>query len=168
MSRGELVGIALGSNLGDRLATLRAAARAIAEQGLLTDLSRSGVFETAAVGERAGGMFLNAVVVGRSGRPPREILDGCMRIERSLGRDRAREGEGGPRTIDLDLLFVGSRIVDEPGLQVPHPRMFGRRFVLQPLAEVAGNEILPTRKESVHSLLASLDPTAIARRVGPL
>jgi len=91
-----------------------------------------------------------------------------MSVESALGRNRAVEGQGGPRSIDLDVLFYGQRQVVEPGLILPHPRMFTRQFVLKPLSEIAGELILPTQKESVHSLLASLDQTAIECCVGPL
>ncbi|MCE9619042.1 MAG: 2-amino-4-hydroxy-6-hydroxymethyldihydropteridine diphosphokinase [Planctomycetes bacterium] len=166
--QGEFVGIALGSNMGDRQSLLRQAVKAIIDQRVLTSVNTSSVYETVAVGEHAGGMFLNAVVTGWSPHSPRELLAGCMRIEKSLGRDRDQEGEGGPRTIDLDLLFVGKHLVNEPGLQLPHPRMFGRQFVLKPLSELAGDLILPTQKMSVHSLVESLDQTAIGRCIGPV
>ena len=127
----ELAAIALGSNMGDRNSLLRQALRAIIHQGVLTHVRASSVYETIAVGERAGGHFLNAVITGSCSLTPQELLAACMRIEQSLGRNRALEGQGGPRTIDLDVLFFGQREVREPGLILPHPRMFSRLFVLQ-------------------------------------
>ena len=164
----ECVGIALGSNVGDRQETLRQALRQIMDQQVLTDIRASSMYETEAVGEGAGGKFINAAVTGFCALAPRDLLKACMRIESALGRNRAAEGQGGPRSIDLDVLFYGQRQVVEPGLILPHPRMFTRQFVLKPLSEIAGELILPTQKESVHSLLASLDQTAIECCVGPL
>lgn len=164
----ELAAIALGSNMGDRHSLLRQALRAVVDQGVLTHVRASSVYETIAVGERAGGHFLNAVITGNCSLTPQELLAACMRIEQSFGRNRAVEGQGGPRTIDLDVLFFGQREVREPGLILPHPRMFSRLFVLQPLAEIAGDLILPTQKDSVHFLLASLDRSAMGSCVGTL
>ena len=164
----EFVAIALGSNMGDRMELLRRALRAIIDQGVLTDIRASKVYETIAVGERAGGHFLNAVVAGRCTLAPQDVLAACMRVEQSLGRNRALEGQGGPRTIDLDVLFYGRREVRESGLILPHPRMFTRVFVLQPLADIAGDLVLPTQKDSVHFLLASLDQRAVGTCVGML
>jgi len=164
----KLAAIALGSNMGDRNRLLCQALRAIIQQGVLTQVRASSVYETIAVGERAGGHFLNAVITGSCSLTPQELLAACMRIEQSLGRNRAVEGQGGPRTIDLDVLFFGQREVREPGLILPHPRMFSRLFVLQPLAEIAGDLVLPTQKESVHFLLASLDRSAMGSCVGSL
>ena len=164
----KLAAIALGSNMGDRNSLLRQALRAIIHQGVLTHVRASSVYETIAVGERAGGHFLNAVITGSCSLTPQELLAACMRIEQSLGRNRVLEGQGGPRTIDLDVLFFGQREVREPGLILPHPRMFSRLFVLQPLAEIAGDLVLPTQKESVHFLLASLDRLAMGSCVGTL
>ena len=164
----EFVAIALGSNMGDRMELLRRALRAIIDQGVLTNVRASNVYETIAVGERAGGHFLNAVVAGRCTLAPHDVLAACMRVEQSLGRNRALEGQGGPRTIDLDVLFCGRHEVSEPGLILPHPRMFTRSFVLQPLADIAADLVLPTQKDSVHFLLASLDQRAMGTCVGIL
>ncbi len=164
----EFVAIALGSNMGDRMELLRRALRAIIDQGVLTNVRASNVYETIAVGERAGGHFLNAVVAGRCTLAPHDVLAACMRVEQSLGRNRALEGQGGPRTIDLDVLFCGRHEVSEPGLILPHPRMFTRSFVLQPLADIAADLVLPTQIDSVHFLLASLDQRAMGTCVGIL
>ncbi len=164
----ELAAIALGSNMGDRMYFLRHGLRAFMDQGVLTQVRASAVYETLAVGAGAGGDFLNAVVMGRCALNPHNLLAACMRIEQSLGRDRTLKGHGGPRTIDLDVLFFGQRQVCEPDFVLPHPRMFSRLFVLQPLADIAGDFILPTQTESVQFLLASLDRTAMGRCVGPL
>jgi 2-amino-4-hydroxy-6-hydroxymethyldihydropteridine diphosphokinase len=164
----ERVGIALGSNVGDRQKFLRQALSMIIDTKVLTQIRASSMYETIAVGERAGGKFINAAITGLCALTPGELLAVCMSVESALGRNRAVEGQGGPRSIDLDVLFYGQRQVVEPGLILPHPRMFTRQFVLKPLSEIAGELILPTQKESVHSLLASLDQTAIECCVGPL
>ena len=150
-------GIALGSNLGDRLASLRAARAQlqnlpVAEPPLLA----SAVYETEPVGcETGAGAFLNAVVeIGFTGEPT-ELLAILRAIEQELGRPAAHE-KNTSRTIDLDLLYCGSLRVDTAELQLPHPRMHERRFVLQPLAEIRPRLILPGQTESVVQLLRHL------------
>ncbi|MDQ3574469.1 MAG: 2-amino-4-hydroxy-6-hydroxymethyldihydropteridine diphosphokinase [Actinomycetota bacterium] len=128
--------LALGSNLGDRWAHLRRAARA------MPDVTRiSPVYETEPVGGPAGqGRFLNAVVELETDLGPRELLAVCRRLEEAAGR--VRRQHHGPRTLDVDVLLVGDpaedhTTVDEPDLTVPHPRMWERPFVLIPLADLA-------------------------------
>ncbi len=142
--------IALGSNLGDREATLRSAAAAL--RGLLTELTLSSAHETAYVG--AGGpqpAYLNAAAVGETALGARALLE----IERQFGRERPYPDA--PRTLDLDLILYGMDIVDEPGLVVPHPRFRQRRFVLEPLAEIAADWIDPITGRRVEELLRGLD-----------
>jgi 2-amino-4-hydroxy-6-hydroxymethyldihydropteridine diphosphokinase len=126
--------VALGSNLGDRLALMRAATAAL-EGGGIEVVARSPVFETPAVAPEPQPPFLNAVVRLETALGPRALLDRCLAIEATLGRERLRPLA--PRTIDLDLLLHGSAVVDEPGLVVPHPRLLDRAFVRVPLALVA-------------------------------
>ena len=129
-----LVGIALGSNLGDRRAHLGTAAASLG--AILGDLRRSHVFETEpvdVVGRQ--GPFLNAAVAGAFEGTARDLLATLLALEREHGRERPHAGAA--RTLDLDLIFFGEERVEEPGLVVPHPRFRGRRFVLEPLAEVA-------------------------------
>lgn len=123
--------LALGSNQGDRWARLRQAVSA------LPDVSRvSSVYETDPVGGPAGQEpYLNAVVELVTALGPRELLEVGQRLESSAGRVRAQRW--GPRPLDVDVLLVGDLTVDEPDLQVPHPRMWQRPFVLVPLAELA-------------------------------
>lgn len=144
--------LALGSNVGDREAALR---RAIS---LLDDVvAVSPVYETAPVGGPAAPCpYLNAVVELSTRRSPRELLETCRRLEADAGRVRAERW--GPRTLDVDVLLVGDRTVAEDDLVVPHPRMWGRRFVLAPLADLAP-ELVPS-----HLLAAAegdVTPTAI-------
>lgn len=123
--------LALGSNLGDRWAYLRAAAADMPDV-----VAVSPVYETAPVGGPDGqGAFLNCVVQLDTDRSPRELLEVCRRLEAEAERVRAERW--GPRTLDVDVLLVGDQRVDEPDLVVPHPRMWERAFVLVPLHDLA-------------------------------
>jgi 2-amino-4-hydroxy-6-hydroxymethyldihydropteridine diphosphokinase len=132
--------LALGSNLGDRLEHLRAAARLLAAtEGV--ELTRSSrVYETAPVGPPQAA-YLNAVVEVRTRCSPRELLDAARSVEAELGRVRTEHW--GPRTIDVDILTYDELTIDEPDLVVPHPRMHERGFVLVPLAELDADPMLP-------------------------
>ena len=148
------VAIALGSNLGDRDATLNSAAAAL--RGILTDLRLSSAHETAYVG--AGGpqpAYLNAAAVGETALGARALLEALLETERQFGRERPYPDA--PRTLDLDLILYGMEIVDEPGLVVPHPRFRQRRFVLEPLAEIASDWIDPVTGRRIDELLRVLD-----------
>jgi 2-amino-4-hydroxy-6-hydroxymethyldihydropteridine diphosphokinase len=126
--------VALGSNLGDRLALLRSATKAL-DAGPTRVVGRSPVFETPAVAEEPQPPYLNAVVRLETSLAPRALLERCLAIETALGRERPHPRA--PRTIDLDLLLHEGTVVDEPGLVVPHPRLLERAFVRAPLARVA-------------------------------
>jgi 2-amino-4-hydroxy-6-hydroxymethyldihydropteridine diphosphokinase len=157
--------IALGSNLGDRHATLVAALHRIS--GLpTTSLTRSSPFiETAPVvpsgAERAGGPYLNAVAIVQTDLAPRVLLDALLTIERDLGRVRAPDNRWGPRTIDLDLLLYDQLILNEPGLVLPHPRLHLRRFVLDPLAHAAPHWVVPTLGRTAAELFIALPPPPV-------
>ena len=127
--------IAVGSNIGDRRAAVTFAAEQLA--AILTDLSLSDLIETAPEGEGLDDQpfFLNAVMVGETSLAPRDLLARLLAIEQAYGRERPYPGA--PRTLDLDLVLLGEEVVDEPDLQVPHPRFRQRFFVLGPLAEIA-------------------------------
>jgi 2-amino-4-hydroxy-6-hydroxymethyldihydropteridine diphosphokinase len=128
--------LALGSNQGDRRGHLR---RAIAS---LPDVRRvSGVYETAPVGGPEQGPYLNCVVEIDTDLGPRELLATCQQVEQDAGR--VRTVHWGPRTLDVDILLIDDLAVDEPDLVVPHPRMAERRFVLQPLADLAPERCPP-------------------------
>jgi 2-amino-4-hydroxy-6-hydroxymethyldihydropteridine diphosphokinase len=131
--------VGLGSNLGDRPANLRRALEGIRALGDVVAVS--SVYETAPVGGPEQGRYLNAVAVVETDLDPGALLEGCLALERALGR-RRRE-RWGPRSIDLDVLLYGDTAVDRPGLTVPHPRMKERRFVLEPLAEAWPDARLP-------------------------
>ena len=157
------VAVALGSNLGDRLANLRAALAEIESRGLLHDARASDAYETEPEREVDGDAFLNAVVVGRCPRAAPELLRALLGIEASLGRLRRTDAQGGPRTIDLDLILFGDAILDADGIVVPHPRFHRRAFVLVPLVQVAPEMIEPRSRRPVHCLLADLGPVALTR-----
>lgn len=164
---GVIAAIALGSNEGDRLGTLRSAVEAIEHAGLLLHAQWSDAFETPPEAAGDGGAFLNAAGVGRTTLSPGALLAELLRIEASLGRVRLPGLRGGPRPIDLDLILHGERVLDEPGLQLPHPRFAARAFVLLPLAQVAPNLREPRSGRPLHSLLADLGPIELPR-VGSL
>jgi 2-amino-4-hydroxy-6-hydroxymethyldihydropteridine diphosphokinase len=132
--------IGLGSNLGDREGNLHAAIARLAELG---EVRVSSFRETDPVGVTEQPKFLNAAAELSSEVPARDLLKALLTIERDLGRDRSREERWGPRTLDLDLLLYGDEVIDEPGLTVPHPRLQERRFVLEPLQELAPGLVLP-------------------------
>ena len=132
--------LGLGSNLGDRLEHLERAVRLLAARGIPVVRS-SRVYETEPVGGPEQPDYLNAVVEVNAEGSARELLDTCLEIERELGR--ARDERWGPRVIDIDVLTFGDREISEPGLEVPHPRMHERGFVLVPLLELDADPPLP-------------------------
>ncbi|MDD4269265.1 MAG: 2-amino-4-hydroxy-6-hydroxymethyldihydropteridine diphosphokinase [Pirellulales bacterium] len=147
--------IALGSNQGDRTLLLNEAARRLASHRGVALRGRSRDHQTLPVGGPAGqGPFLNAAVLVETSLPPRELLAALLQIERDLGRRRA--GRWGPRTIDLDLLLYGREMIRGGDLEVPHPRMAWRRFVLEPAAEVAPDMIHPAIGWTIRQLLEHL------------
>jgi 2-amino-4-hydroxy-6-hydroxymethyldihydropteridine diphosphokinase len=129
--------LALGANLGDRLGNLRAARAALGGAPGVEVAAGSAIYETAAVSESPQPDYLNAVLRVETDRTPRALLDLCLAIERRLGRVRPPGRDKAARSIDLDLLLHGASVVDEPGLQLPHPGVLHRPFVLVPLADVA-------------------------------
>jgi 2-amino-4-hydroxy-6-hydroxymethyldihydropteridine diphosphokinase len=146
------VAIALGSNLGDRERHLRDAIEALRPH--LGTLKVSSFYETAPVGVGPQPRFLNAAAAGETELPPRALLDLLLATEQTLGRKRPYPGA--PRTLDLDLILYGDEVIDEPGLVVPHPRFRERRFVLEPLAEVAAGWRDPATGRTVEELLRAL------------
>ena len=147
------VAIALGGNLGDREQLLRAAAAALG--GFVDDIALSSFYDTAPVGVGEQPTFLNAVLTGRTALSAGALLERLLDIERAFGRERPYPGA--PRTLDLDLILYGDAIIDEPpALIVPHPRFRERRFVLDPLAEIAGTWIDPVTGKTIDALRREL------------
>lgn len=151
------VGIALGSNLGDRLANLKAACdclREIAVPG--APFLLAPVYQTEPLACPPGSpLFHNSVIeIGYEGTP-QELLEITQSIERKLGRTTAPE-RNAPRVIDVDLLYFGDAVVETGPLSLPHPRIRERRFVLQPLADIRPDLILPGHHQSVRQLLSEL------------
>lgn len=145
----SLVYLALGSNLGEREANLRAARERLATQVRI--LKTSAVYETEPWGFREQPAFLNQVLKGRTALAPLELLDFLKSIEAALGREA--NFRYGPRVIDLDILFYGRQVLDTQRLQIPHPRLHERAFVLVPLAEIAPGLIHPVLRKRVSTLL---------------
>ena len=146
--------VGLGANLGDREHTLRAAVDTLAAQAGIEVVAVSTLRETEPVGVGEQPPYLNGAAELATTLPARELLDRLLAVEQRFGRVRF-PGEHGPRTLDLDLLLYDSERLDEPGLTVPHPRLHERRFVLEPLAELAPGLVVPGRGD-VESLLSGL------------
>jgi 2-amino-4-hydroxy-6-hydroxymethyldihydropteridine diphosphokinase len=145
--------LGLGSNLGDRQAYLREAVGSLAEV-----VAVSPIYETDPVGGPDGqGPYLNVVVEIDSDLSPRELLGVCHRLESAAGR--VRQERWGPRTLDVDILWTDGAPIDEPDLQVPHPRMYERRFVMAPLADLAPDVVPANWSERAGGRV---------RKVGPL
>ncbi|MAI79821.1 MAG: 2-amino-4-hydroxy-6-hydroxymethyldihydropteridine diphosphokinase [Deltaproteobacteria bacterium] len=147
--------IGLGSNLGDRISWLLAGRAALAEMAETEIVGASRLYETAPVGPADQGPYLNSVLALQTGLPARELLNQMLDVEKDQGRVRTRDAERwGPRTLDLDLLLYGELCVEEPGLDVPHPRLHERAFVLQPLCEIVGDRLHPQLGERFDFYLA--------------
>jgi 2-amino-4-hydroxy-6-hydroxymethyldihydropteridine diphosphokinase len=147
--------IGLGSNLGDREATIRAAVEALGAEPGIAVAAVSALIDTEPVGFVDQPRFLNGVAALDSELTARDLLVVLLDVEQRFGRRRDASVPQGPRTLDLDLLLHGDAQIDEPGLRVPHPRLHERAFVLGPLAELAPDLEVPG-KGQVQTLLARL------------
>ncbi|MGO8932571.1 MAG: 2-amino-4-hydroxy-6-hydroxymethyldihydropteridine diphosphokinase [Terracidiphilus sp.] len=168
-----LAHIALGANLpspaGPPDATLAAVLPFLASNGSIT--ACSSLYSTAPVGIADQPRFLNAVVALSTDLPPRILLEALLSIERHFGRDRSAALPNGPRTLDLDLLLYADLVLSEFDLEIPHPRLARRAFVLIPLVEIAPNAVDPRSGLTASQLLANLapaDPGAVVRIASPL
>ena len=148
--------VGLGSNLGDREGTLRAAVGRLRRLPGVEVVAVSRFRDTEPVGYVDQPRFLNGAVELETSLAPDELLAALLELERAFGRDRSAAPPHGPRTLDLDLLLYGEEQVSRPGLEVPHPRLHERRFVLEPLAELDPAVEVPGRGQ-VQTLLANLE-----------
>ncbi|MGH3077813.1 MAG: 2-amino-4-hydroxy-6-hydroxymethyldihydropteridine diphosphokinase [Gaiellaceae bacterium] len=147
--------VGLGANLGERQKTLRRALELLGAEDGIEVVAVSELRETDPVGVEDQPRFLNGAAALETTLGARELLDVLLRVERALGRVRDGTRRWGPRTIDLDLLLYDDDVVDEPGLRVPHPRLYERRFALEPLADLDAELEIPGRGR-VLDLLARL------------
>lgn len=156
----KVVYLSLGSNLGDRPANLKSAIERLHDFGELVTVS--SFYETEPVEFVAQPWFLNCVVKLDTEKMPRQLLAGILNIEREMGRQRKQKK--GPRTIDIDILLFGNSIIKSQGLTVPHPSMHERRFVLEPLAELAPELRHPVLKRTIRELCEELPAGQAVRK----
>ncbi len=156
----KLVYLSLGSNVGDRAANLRAAIGRLGDLGEV--MAVSSFYETEPVEFTAQPWFLNCAVKLRTEKMPRQLIRGILDIEKKMGRRRVQQK--GPRLIDIDIILLGNSIIKTVGLTVPHPAMHTRRFVLEPLAEIAAEARHPGLKRTIRELRDALPAGQTLRR----
>lgn len=160
----HIVYLSLGSNVGDRETNLHAAIAALTPAGVCVDRV-SSIYETEPVDYQDQPWFLNCVVEAETDMEPRALLQALRAIESQMGSKK--EFAKGPRKIDLDILLYGSETIDAPELQVPHPRLHLRRFVLTPLAEIAPSLKHPTWNATAAQLLAQSSDKSVVKPFSP-
>ena len=153
--------IALGGNVGDVRATLDRAVAMFCDGTEVTLIARSSDYRTPPWGVEDQPPFINSCFAVATALAPRALLGRAQRVERALGRDRTRERRWGPRAVDIDIVAYDDVMLDEPGLVLPHPRLFERAFVLVPLAEIAPERVIAGT--TVREALARLDAGGIER-----
>jgi len=151
--------LAFGGNLGDPVAAFAAALRSLRTHPAATLGALSAVYRTAPWGKTDQPEFLNMAALVRTTLAPEELLALCLELERAGGRERGERW--GPRTLDIDILAYGAEAIDRPGLQLPHPRIAERAFVLAPLADIAPNKVIGGR--TVKELLEAVQDETIRR-----
>lgn len=164
MENSHLIYLSLGSNLGDRAPNLAQAVKALAGIGVRV-LRESLLYETEPVDFLEQPWFLNCVVEAETSLAPRALLDGLQSIERGLGSRKLVPR--GPRIVDLDVLFYGNEVILEPGMEIPHPRLAERRFVLVPLVEIAPEFCHPVLQRTVAQLLTATKDRSTVRIWSP-
>jgi 2-amino-4-hydroxy-6-hydroxymethyldihydropteridine diphosphokinase len=153
--------LSLGANLGDRAAAIREALARLEDGDAVRVTAASSFYETAPWGDLDQPPFLNVCALVETRLSARALLERCLAVEAALGRDREKSRRWGPRLIDLDVLYWGDARVEEPGLSLPHPRMFERAFVMIPLAEIAPDRVVAGR--NVAEAAAALGAEGIER-----
>jgi 2-amino-4-hydroxy-6-hydroxymethyldihydropteridine diphosphokinase len=155
--------LSLGSNIGDRAGNIARAVAALRERGVRV-VRESALYETEPVEMRSQEWFLNSVVAVETADEPRALMAKLLVIERAMGRERLVPK--GPRVIDMDIVLYGDRVVNEAGLEIPHPRMAERRFVLVPLVEIAPDAVHPVLRKTARELLDETRDGSEVRRAG--
>ncbi len=151
-----IVYLGLGSNQGDRVGAIQQAIRFLTDHQNIRVLSASSFYETEPVGFPNQEWFVNVAVAIDTALPPEELLEICQEIEKALGRVRDPQNQYGPRTIDIDILFYGDLVMNEPDLVIPHPRVHERACMLVPLLEVNSRLIHPVLKRNIEQLHSDL------------
>jgi len=158
----KIVYLSLGSNVGDRAVNLKDAITRLAVLGQVVAVS--SFYETEPVEFTAQPWFLNCAVKLDTEKMPKQLLAGILEIEQQMGRRRRREQKKGPRAIDIDILLFGNSVIETKGLTIPHPAMHERRFVLEPLAEIAADVRHPVFRKTICELRDVLPAGQAVRR----
>ena len=157
----KIVYLSLGSNVGDRAANLNSAIEQLQALGKIEEVS--SFYETEPVEVENQPWFLNCAVKLDTEKMPKQLLAGILDVEQEMGRRRTQKK--GPRAIDIDILLFGNSIIDTKGLTIPHPALHERRFVLEPLAEIAPDVRHPVFKRTIRELRDALPPGQAVRKV---